>query len=624
MADHGSHGVNDFAFKVATVNGTGSASANALLLQALFRMGIPVSGKNVFPSNIQGLPTWYEIRANKDGYTARSPDFQLVVAMNPQSYARDIEEVVSGGWVLYDNTFELSDEVKRDDVTFLGVPLAGMCVDEFQGSRTRILMKNITYVGALVALLDIDMDIVKGMLQEKFSAKQHLMDANHKAIDMGYAYAKKHFDCPLPIRLETMDETKDCVMIHGNAAAALGCVYAGATVGAWYPITPSTSVMDGFTEYCSRFRVDSDTGKNNYCIIQAEDELAAAGMVVGASWMGARAFTPTSGPGISLMSEFIGLAYYAEIPSVFFDIQRTGPSTGMPTRTQQGDIMMCAYASHGDTKHIVLFPSSPKECFEFAVAAFDLAERFQTPTFLVSDLDIGMNDWMIPKLEWDDSYRPDRGKVLSAEELEEVEHFYRYLDVDGDHIAARTLPGVHPKGAYFTRGSGHDKYGRYTEGSDEYIEVVDRLLRKVESAGDAVPAPEVHSTGAGESWGMISIGGCHWAVLEARDDLARRGIDVDYLRVCGFPFNETVEDFLEAHDRIFVIEQNRDEQLRRLLLMETSCPKEKLASITYYGGQPLSKGHVLDGLAEWLGECGALEDQSSGVAGSTATAEAKS
>ena len=589
--------VNDFALKVATVNGTGSASANGLLLQALFRMGIPVSGKNVFPSNIQGLPTWYEVRVNKDGYTARSPDFQLIVAINPESYARDIEEVVSGGWVLYDSTKELAEEFRRDDITFIGVPLARMCVEHFEGARTRILMKNIMYVGALVALLDIDMAVVKGMLEEKFSSKKHLMDANYQAIELGYDYVKTHFDCPLPIRLERMDANGDSVMITGNAAAALGCVYAGATVGAWYPITPSTSLMDGFTEYCRRFRVDPETGKNNFMIIQAEDELAAAGMVIGAAWMGARSFTPTSGPGISLMSEFIGLAYYAEVPSVFFDVQRTGPSTGMPTRTQQGDLMLCAYASHGDTKHIVLFPANPKECFEFAVAAFDLAERFQTPTFVMLDLDIGMNDWLIPSLEWDDSYVPDRGKVLSAEELEKIDKFYRYLDKDGDHIAARTLPGVHPKGAYFTRGSGHDKYGRYTEDSDAYTEVMDRLLAKVESAGDHVPAPEVYQGATPASHGVVSLGGCHWAVLEARDDLAARGIQVDYLRVRGFPFNQTVEDFLSEHETVFVIEQNRDQQLRKLLVNETGCTKEGLVSVTYYGGQPLSKGHVLEGLA---------------------------
>jgi 2-oxoglutarate ferredoxin oxidoreductase subunit alpha len=594
------HGVNDFGLKIATVNGTGSASANGLLLQALFRMGIPVSGKNVFPSNIQGLPTWYEIRVNKDGYTARSPDFQLVVAMNPESYARDIEEVAAGGWIVYDNTRELEHEFRRDDVHFLGLPLAKMCVDSFQGSRTRILMKNITYVGALVALLDIDMEVVKGMLQEKFATKQHLMDANFEAIELGHDYAKEHYDCPLPIRLETMDATKDAVMVTGNAAAALGCVYAGATVGAWYPITPATSVMDGFTEYCHRFRVDPETGKHNFCILQAEDELAAAGMVIGAGWMGARAFSPTAGPGISLMSEFIGLAYYAEVPCVFFDIQRTGPSTGMPTRTQQGDLMLCAYASHGDTKHIVLFPADPGECFEFAVKAFDLAERFQTPTFVLSDLDIGMNDWMIPKLEWDDSFKPDRGKVLTADELDELETFYRYVDLDGDHIASRTLPGVHTKGAYFTRGSGHDKYGRYTEDSDAYLEVMDRILAKIESAGDHVPAPEVHTAADGSRVGIVSLGGCHWAVLEARDHLASEGIDVDYLRIRGFPFNATVEQFLADHDTVIVIEQNRDGQLRKMLLIETGCTGDRLESVCYYGGEPLSKGHVLEGVAPFL------------------------
>jgi len=596
------YGVNDFALKIATVNGTGSASANGLLLQALFRMGLPVSGKNVFPSNIQGLPTWYEIRVSKDGHTARSPDFHLIVAMNPQSYARDIEEVVSGGWVLYDSTRDLDEEFIRDDVTFIGVPLAGMCVDHFEGSRTRILMKNITYVGALVALLDIDMDVVKGMLEEKFSTKKHLVDANFTAIEMGYRYVYDRFDCPLPIRLEPMDENRDKVMITGNAAAALGCVYAGATVGAWYPITPSTSLMDAFQEYCQRFRVDKETGKHNYCILQAEDELAAAGMVIGANWMGARAFTPTAGPGISLMSEFIGLAYYAEVPAVFFDVQRTGPSTGMPTRTQQGDLMLTAYASHGDTKHIVLFPADPKECFEFAVKAFDLAERFQTPTFVVSDLDIGMNDWVIPKLQWDDSYRPDRGKVLSAAQLDELEKFYRYLDIDGDFVPYRSLPGVHPKGSYFTRGSGHDKYGRYTEDSEAYTEVMDRLLKKVESAGEHVPAPEIHHSSQPARIGMVSIGGCHWAVLEARDDLAARGVQVDYMRVRGFPFGKAVQDFLAEHDTVFVIEQNRDQQLRKLLTIETGCPKERLISVTYYGGQPLSKGHVLDGLAAHLEE----------------------
>ncbi len=593
-------GVNDFALKIGTVNGTGSASANSLLLQALYRMGVPVSGKNVFPSNIQGLPTWYEIRVNRDGYTARSPDFHLTVAMNPQSYARDIDEVVSGGWILYDNTKELDEEFRREDVTFFGVPLAKMCVENFEGARTRILMKNITYVGALVALLDIDMQIVKAMLEEKFSAKKHLIDANYKAIEMGNRYVREHYECPLPIRVEAMNANAGKVMVTGNAAAALGCVYAGATVGAWYPITPATSLMDGFQEFCDRFRVDPDTGKKRFCILQAEDELAAAGMVIGAGWMGARAFTPTAGPGISLMSEFIGLAYYAEVPAVFFNVQRTGPSTGMPTRTQQGDLMLCVYASHGDTKHIALFPADPKECFEFAVKAFDLAERFQTPVFVLSDLDIGMNDWVIPKLEWDDAYQPDRGKVLSAEEIEQIEKFYRYLDTDGDHVTYRTLPGVHPKGAYFTRGSGHDKYGRYTEDSDAYVEVMDRIGKKVTSAGEHVPAPEVRSAAAPTTVGMITMGGCHWAVLEALDDLSARGVHFDYLRVRGFPFAKAVEEFLDAHETVFVIEQNRDEQLRKLLTIETSCDKDKLISVTYYGGQPLSKSHVLEGLSKHM------------------------
>jgi len=593
-------GVNDFALKIGTVNGTGSASANSLLLQALYRMGVPVSGKNVFPSNIQGLPTWYEIRVNKDGYTARSPDFQLIVAMNPQSYARDIEEVVSGGWVIYDNSRELDDEFRREDVSFIGIPLAEMCVREFEGSRTRILMKNITYCGALVALLDIDEEVVRQMITEKFAAKKHLVDANFKAIEMGRDYVREHYGHPLPIRLEPMTANADKVIVTGNAAAALGCVYAGATVGAWYPITPSTSLMDAFTEFCERFRVDPETGKRKYCVLQAEDELAAAGMIIGANWMGARAFTPTSGPGISLMSEFIGLAYYAEIPSVFIDVQRTGPSTGMPTRTQQGDLMLAAYASHGDTKHILLFPSDPRESFELAVKAFDIAERFQTPTFLLQDLDIGMNDWVIPKLEWDDAYVPDRGKVLSAEELEKLDKFYRYLDVDGDNIGYRTLPGVHPKGSYFTRGSGHDKYGRYTEDSDAYQEVMDRLSAKIDSAAEHLPQPEIRKAAAPATLGLVSLGGCHWAVLEAIDELAARGVPLDYLRVRAFPFSKSVEEFLASHETVFVIEQNRDGQLRNLLALETECSKEKLISIVSYGGQPLSKGHVLDGLAPHL------------------------
>ncbi|HET9481379.1 MAG TPA: 2-oxoacid:acceptor oxidoreductase family protein, partial [Candidatus Polarisedimenticolia bacterium] len=390
--------MNDFAFKIGTVNGTGSASANGLLMQAIFRMGIPVTGKNVFPSNIQGLPTWYEVRVSREGYTARTPHFDLVVAMNPSTYARDVAEVRPGGWLLYDSSWPMDESLRREDVAFLEVPLGQMCVEAFAGDRERVLMKNITYVGALAAFLDIDMDVVQGMLEEKFARKKALLDSNHTAIHLGYDYARKHYSCPLPIRLQRMDATAGHILIDGNTAAALGCVYAGATVGAWYPITPATSLMDAFSTFCKRFRVDPETGKKRYCIVQAEDELAAAGVAIGAGWAGARAFTPTAGPGISLMSEFIGLAYYVEVPIVLFDIQRTGPSTGMPTRTQQGDLLLAAYASHGDTKHIVLFPADPEECFRMAVQAFDLAEHFQTPVFVLSDLDIGMNDWMCPKL----------------------------------------------------------------------------------------------------------------------------------------------------------------------------------------------------------------------------------
>ena len=591
---------NDFVIKVATVNGTGSASANGMLMQAVFRMGVPVSGKNVFPSNIQGLPTWYEIRVNKSGYTARSPNFDLMVAMNPKTYEKDIDEVCSGGAVLYDSSWPLDEQLKRDDVTFLGVPLSHMCVESFKGARERILMKNIAYVGAVAALLTIDLDVIQTMFSEKFGAKPRLVESNNVAVRLGYDYAVEHFDCPLPIHLKRMDGNRDSVVMTGNMAAALGCVYAGATVGAWYPITPATSVMDSFRGFCERLRKDPETGKNLYCIIQAEDELAAIGMVLGAGWMGARAFTPTSGAGISLMNEFVGLAYYAEIPAVIFDVQRTGPSTGMPTRTQQGDIFTLAFASHGDTKHILLFPADPGECFYHAVAAFDLAERFQTPVFVASDLDIGMNDWVCDKLEWDDAYVPDRGKVLSAEELQKMDAFYRYMDSDGDGVPARSLPGVDPKGAYFTRGSGHDRFGRYTEDGALYQDVVDRVARKIESAAEVLPAPEIRLT-ENATVGLVTFGGCRGAVLEAVDLLAEDGIEVDYLRVTGFPFAAAVDEFLLSHDMNIVIEQNRDAQMKRLLILETAVPKSKLTSVLDYRGAPLSAAVVVQGVRERLG-----------------------
>ena len=592
--------VNDFAFKIATPNGTGSSSANDLIRKAIFRMGVPVSGKNLFPSNIQGLPTWYEIRVNRDGHTARTPDFDLLVAMNPATYARDLAEVRAGGWLLYDSSWPLARTLSRDDVQLLGVPLARLCTENFAGPRERILMKNIAYAGALAAFLEMDLDIIRELLGQTYAKKKALLDSNFLAVRLGYEYAREHFDCPLPIRLERMNATADSILIDGNTAAALGCIYAGATVAAWYPITPSTSMIDAFQKFAGKLRRDPETGRRRVAVIQAEDELAAVGIVVGANWVGARAFTSTSGPGISLMSEFIGLAYYAEVPTVIFDIQRTGPSTGMPTRTQQGDLLLCAYASHGDTKHLLLFPCDPAECFDFAASAFDLAERFQTPVFVLSDLDIGMNDWMVPRLKWDDGYRPDRGKVLGAEELERLERFSRYLDVDGDGVAARTLPGVHPKGAFFTRGSGHNRFGGYTEDAAEYVDVMLRLSRKMESAVSHLPAPEIR-TAPGASIGIVSLGGCHRAVLEAIEKLDARGVPADYLRVRAFPFNAEVSAFLREHERIFVVEQNRDGQLASLLAIETGFPRPRLEQVGTFGGLPLSARDVVDGVLEALG-----------------------
>jgi 2-oxoglutarate/2-oxoacid ferredoxin oxidoreductase subunit alpha len=591
---------NDFALRIATVNGTGSASANALLMQAIFRMGIPVSGKNVFPSNIQGLPTWYEIRVNHRGHVARTATFDLIVAMNNATYGRDVMELQSGAYVLYDSTWPLPEALARADLHLLGVPLARMCAEHFEDGRKRLLLKNIAYLGTLAALLDIPLPVIETLLQEQYGArKQALMEANYLALRLGHDYAREHFACPLPLRLQALGATDDHVLIDGNSAAALGCVYAGATVGAWYPITPATSLMDAFRGFCGRFRVDPETGRNNYIVVQAEDELAAAGIVIGASWAGARAFTPTSGPGISLMSEFLGLAYYAEVPGVFFDVQRTGPSTGMPTRTQQGDLMLAAYASHGDTKHICLYPADPGECFTMAVAAFDLAERFQTPVFVLSDLDIGMNDWLCRRFRWDDAYRPDRGVVLTAEQLDGMQQYFRYLDDDGDHIAARTLPGQHPRGAYFTRGSGHTKYGSYTEDAGDYVEVMERLASKIDSAATALPAP-VSARTPGARCGIVALGGTDAAIREAVELLDHAGVPVDYLRIRGFPFHPDVESFILEHAVVCVVEQNRDGQLCSLLLLETSATKDRLHSIRDFGGTPLSADTVVRGVRDAL------------------------
>jgi 2-oxoglutarate ferredoxin oxidoreductase subunit alpha len=592
--------VNDFVLKIGTVNGTGSASANSLLLKALFRMGIPVTGKNLFPSNIQGLPTWYGIRANPDGYMSRSLRVDILVALNAQTYQRDMENLCPDGYLVYDSTWPRENQLNRRDITVLGVPLAKMCNENFSDARVRILMKNIAYVGVLAALLNIDTTILRELIEETFASKPKLIDSNLKAINLGFDYAMKNFNCPLPMHAETMGDNSKHIMIDGNSAAALGCLYAGATVGAWYPITPSTSMMDAFKAYCKTYRIDEETGKKNYCIVQAEDELAAAGMVIGANWVGARAFTPTSGPGISLMSEFIGFAYYAEIPSVFFNVQRVGPSTGMPTRTQQCDIMLCAYASHGDTQHPILLPANPHECFEMAVMAFDLTERLQTPVFVLSDLDIGMNDWMIPELEWDDNYRPNRGKVLDSDEVDKLENFYRYLDTDGDGIAARTLPGENPKGAYFVRGSGHNKKGMYTESSEEYKDLVDRLLVKWKTAKTMVPKPVLKTAEKETPLGIVAFGSSDGAVLEALDYLAAQDIHADYMRVRAFPFNGEVTEFVNNHETVFVVEQNRDAQLRSLLILETNTDARKLVPVLHYNGMPIPAQCVLEGVCDHL------------------------
>ena len=589
--------VNDVVIKIATVNGTGSASANGLLRKSIFRMGVPVVGKNYFPSNIQGLPTWYEIRVTGDGYSSRSNRVDIMIAMNAQTYARDMAEVAPGGWLIYDSTWPRKSLLDREDISIIGIPFSRMCNEHFDGARARILMKNIAYVGAVAALLDINLDIITELLEETYAAKQHLIASNMEAIRLGYDYATNNTSCPLPMRVEKMNATEGQIIIDGNTAAGLGCMYAGATVGAWYPITPSTSLMDAFRDFCSQYRVDSETGKRTYCIIQAEDELAAIGMVLGANWMGARSFTPTSGPGISLMSEFIGFAYYAEIPAVIFNVQRVGPSTGMPTRTQQCDIISCAYASHGDTKHVLLFPADPAECFYMSLTAFDLSERLQTPILVLSDLDIGMNDWMVPELEWDEGYMPDRGKVLDADELEQMETFHRYLDVDADGIPYRSLPGVHPKGAYFTRGSGHTKYGSYTEDSADYQEVVDRLLLKWETARSVVPDAEIRYSKFNKA-AILTFGSGDSACKEALDRLEADNIGLNYCRVKAFPFTEAVRDFIAGHEVVYVVEQNRDGQLRTLLINDIDADQDKLVSLLHYNGMPINAGFVVDRVLE--------------------------
>ncbi|MCL4767932.1 MAG: 2-oxoacid:acceptor oxidoreductase subunit alpha [Hyphomicrobiaceae bacterium] len=592
-------GVNDFVCKFATVNGSGSASANTMFAKTVFRMGIPVSPKNIFPSNIQGLPTWYEVRVSEKGYLARRDGIDLMVAMNPQTYREDVAEVVPGGWLLYDSS--MPRQWPREDIEVLPIPIAAICARKWSDPRQRQLFKNMVYVGALSALIDMDLDVLKGVVADQLRGKEKLVAANLDAIALGRDYALTHFQCPLPIRLRRAEGARGKIMVTGNRAAALGAIYAGATVCTWYPITPSTSVAEAFEGYVKRLRTDSD-GKTLAAVVQAEDELAAIGMAIGAGWNGARAFTATSGPGISLMSEFLGLAYFAEVPVVLFNVQRGGPSTGMPTRTQQSDIMACAYASHGDTKHVLLFPSDPNECFSLGAEAFDLAERLQTPVMVLSDLDIGMNEWMTEPFAWDDARVHDRGKVLDAAGLDKALDWGRYRDMDGDGIAYRTLPGAHPdKGAFFTRGTSHDSFARYTEDGRVNADNLRRIARKFETAAHLVPKPEVLTRDARSRLGVVYFGATQPAVLEALDDLEADGIRVNAMRIKAFPFSPEVKAFCDAHDRVFVVEQNRDAQMRALLMIEAGVDGDKLIAAVNFDGMPLTAAFVRSTIRTYMG-----------------------
>ena len=592
---------NEFVIKFANVNGSGSASANQMFAKGVFRLGIPVSPKNIFPSNIQGLPTWFEVRVTEKGYLGRREGIDISVAMNPQSYAEDIAEIRTGGYLLYDSSWKR--DFGREDINVIGIPLTDMCVEAFSNPKLRLLFKNIVYVGALSYLLGIGKKVYIDLISEKFKGKEKLIAPNVKALEIGFNYAKENFKNQFKIKVKKSNKTKGMILTNGNDAMGLGCVYSGATVCAWYPITPSTSVAEAFTKYCEKLRVDEKTNKNKFAIVQAEDELAAIGMAIGANWNGARAFTATSGPGISLMSEFLGLAYFAEVPVVLFDIQRGGPSTGMPTRTQQSDILLCAYASHGDTKHIVLFPSNPTECFEFSVKAFDLADRFQTPVIVLSDLDIGMNDFSTDKFEWNDNHNYDRGKVLSKEDLDNIDRFGRYLDIDGDGIPYRTYPGTHPeKGAFFTRGSSHDEYAVYTEDGKVNARNLSRILKKHENASQNVPKPVILSNN--NSLGVVYFGGSEYSMIESLDYLNSEGILLDSMRIRSFPFNDEVDNFITSHDLVFVVEQNRDAQMKKLLLAESKAnlSSDKLISVLCFDGMPITADFISSEIIKFLSE----------------------
>ena len=594
--------VNNFVIRLANVNGTGSASANYMFAKSIFRMGVPVTPKNIFPSNIQGLPTWYEIRVSEKGYLGRREGIDIMVSVNPQSMAKDIANIRSGGYFLYDSTKQLDDTLIRDDIFYFGIPLMQMCNENYTDPRQRLLFKNIIYVGALSALLNIEFEVLQTLLEEQFVGKEKLVAPNVKALQLGIDYVHQNYKYPLDCRIERRDLIGNRILIDGNSASGLGAVYAGATVVSWYPITPSTSLVEAFEEYAKKYRIDPETGKKNYAIVQAEDELAAIGMAIGANWNGARSFTATSGPGLSLMNEFLGIAYFSEVPVVLVDVQRAGPSTGMPTRTQQSYILMSAYASHGDTKHVLLFPSTPAECFDMMADAFDLAENLQTPVLVMSDLDLGMNDHLSAPFFWEKDRKYKRGKVLSNEDLEKMNTRYgRYLDIDNDGIPYRTIPGAHPtKGAYFTRGSSHDEYGLYTEDSAAYVRVMERLEKKFETAKQIVPKPFMYQKKDKSKIGILFFGTSTYSSEEAKDILLLQGVEIDAMRLRAFPFNEDVNLFIENHDFVFLIEQNRDAQMRTLLIGELDVNPKKLIKVLNYDGMPITADFIVNKITKEL------------------------
>jgi len=593
--------VNDFVIKFANVNGSGSASANELFAKAVMRMGVPVSPRNIFPSNIQGLPTWYEARISEKGYTGRRGGVDMMVAMNPQTWEADVAEIESGGYLFYDSTRPMPPSRFRDDVQVIGVPLTEIANTAYADARQRQLFKNIIYVGALSALLDMDAVVFERLFAEQYKGKERLLDSNIQALHMGRDFVLQNIAHPLGIRVKRSDRVGDQIFTDGNSAIALGCLYGGATVAAWYPITPSSSVPEAFQRYCEKFRVDPETGQHRFAIVQAEDELASIGVVVGAGWNGARAFTATSGPGISLMTEFIGLAYFAEIPVTIIDVQRGGPTTGMPTRTQQSDLLACAYASHGDTKHVLLFPEDPHECFVHAAAALDLADRLQTPIFVMTDLDIGMNQRLCRPFEWDAARDYDRGKVMSAAELEAGANFGRYKDVDGDGIPWRTLPGTHPtKGAFFTRGTTRDPYARYSEKGADYIYNMERLQRKFQTAAELVPQPVLRPAAQPTRVGVIHFGSTSAAMNEALDVLDDEDVHIDAMRLRAFPFPKSVREFIAAHDKVFVVEQNRDAQMRSMLVNELDIAPSGLLRVLHFDGTPINARFIAAAIRKTL------------------------